>query len=64
MVHKKISKSMLYKVCRGLRNLGTANAKEVGKVTKTDPLLWMDSDKWSQRAKYEKAIELAGLVKN
>ena len=64
MAKKKICKSMLYKVCRGLRNFGTARAKEVGRVTKTDPIMWMDQDKASQRKQYERAIELAGLVKN
>lgn len=62
MVSKKISKSMLYKVCRGIRNLGTQNAIQVAKLTKTDPVMWMDSDKSSRRLQYEKAIELSGLV--
>jgi hypothetical protein len=64
MAKKKISKSLLYKVCRGLRNLGTENAKAVARVTKTDPMLWMDSDRVSKRKQYEKAIELSGIVQN
>ena len=64
MAKKIISQSMLYKVCKGIRNLGTAKAKEIAKHTKTDPMLWMDRDKASGRKAYQKALELSGLIKN
>jgi hypothetical protein len=64
MAKKKISKSLLYKACRGIRNLGTQNAIKVARVTKTDPMLWIDPDKSSRRLQYEKAIELSGLVQD
>ena len=63
MPKKIISSSMLYKVCRGLRNLSPKKAKEIAAITKTDPFLWVDPDKSGKRKDYEKAIELSGVVK-
>lgn len=37
----KITHNMIYKVCRGVRNLSTEKAVKVAELTGTDPLIWM-----------------------
>ncbi len=44
-----ISKTMVHYLLSGQRNLGISKAKIVGKKTGTDPLIWIDPARVSER---------------
>jgi hypothetical protein len=58
----KITYNHLYKVCRGLRNLGTERAEFVAEVTGTDPMIWMKNAHAPKRARFfDMAVDALGI---
>lgn len=52
----KMKENHVYKVCRGIRNFGTKNAKIAGKITGTDPIIWIDIEQSHLRMQHEETL--------
>lgn len=54
----KISWGMLYQVALlGTRNFGIKNARAVAELTGTDPIIWIDKEKFHLRKRHFESIE-------
>jgi len=45
----QLSKTMTYYLLRGKRNLSVTKAKQIAALTKTNPIIWIDPDRASER---------------